>query len=171
MADKQKFISEMVNAIRQQSSFGGLFPSVMIAQGALESGWGESGLSKKYNNYFGVKASASKFSDAWDPAKDQSVNVRTSEYLNGGWNNNYQDNFRVYRSMADSLQDRNALITRAPRYAAALKAATPDEQIRAMWQAGYATDPGYVEKIISIINTNGLRQYDSLKPEGVKKNA
>lgn len=168
MADKQKFIQAMVEAIGQQPDFHGLFPSVMIAQGALESGWGESGLARNYNNYFGVKASSTKFSDAWDPKKDQSVNVKTSEYLDGGWNNDYRDNFRVYRSMADSLRDRNAMLSRAPRYAAALKAATPDEQARLMWEAGYATDPDYVGKIVSIINANGLRQYD--KVWSVKKN-
>ena len=65
MADKQEFIRQMEEAIRQQPDFHGLFPSVMIAQAALESGWGESGLSKKYNNYFGVKASAVRFSSAY----------------------------------------------------------------------------------------------------------
>ncbi len=158
--DQARFISTMTDAIYSQKDLFGLFPSVIIAQGALESGWGLSGLSQKYNNYFGVKASASKFSDAWDPARSKSVNVTTSEFLDGAWNNSYRDNFRVYDSVADSILDHNALIAKAPRYKAALSAATPDDQIREIWQAGYATDPDYVGKVLSIINRYGLRQYD-----------
>lgn len=132
----------------------GLFPSVIIAQAALESNWGKSTLAAKYNNLFGVKVGSS-----W---KGKSVNMNTREVLSGK-DVVVSSNFRVYPSVQDSILDRNRLITGLSRYGAALSAATPEDQIRAIQAGGYATSPNYADTIISIINQNSLKDWDALK--------
>lgn len=132
----------------------GLFPSVIIAQAALESNWGKSTLAAKYNNYFGIKAGSS-----W---KGKSVNMTTREVIDGA-SVTQQSNFRVYTTVLDSILDRNRLITGLARYKSALSAATPEDQIRAIQAGGYATSPNYADTVISIINQNNLKDWDQLK--------
>lgn len=157
-SDKQFFILQMRKAVEAQPSLYGLFPSVIIAQAALESGWGTSRLSAEYNNYFGVKASPTQYSSAWNPQTSPTVNLATEEYDNGY--NPTVATWRVYSSPADSLRDRNALLATNPRYSSALKATTPQQQVEAMKVGGYATDPDYVQKVMNTIASNNLTQYD-----------
>lgn len=162
-AEQQAFIDKMLKAIKKQRTLYGLFPSVIIAQAALESGWGKSKLSNPYNNFFGIKASATQYSDAWNPRTGRTVNLNTLEYDNGY--NSQVATWRVYNSAADSVKDRNALVANNSRYAAALKAATPRQQIAALKAGGYATEPNYVERVMSIVNSNSLTDYDTPEPE------
>ena len=162
-AEQAAFIEKMIAAIKAQPTLYGLYPSVIIAQAALESGWGKSELSK-YNNLFGVKASATQYSDAWVPNSSRTVNLRTKEYDNGY--NSQVATWRVYDSIADSITDRNALVATNPHYSAALKVATPEQQIQALKDGGYATEPDYVRRILSVINSNNLEQYDTITPQG-----
>lgn len=159
-AEKSAFVSRIWEAVQAQPSLYGLFPSVIIAQAALESGWGTSRLSAEYNNYFGVKASPTQYSSAWNPQTSPTVNLATEEYDNGY--NPTVATWRAYSSPADSLRDRNALLATNPRYSSALKATTPQQQVEAMKAGGYATDPDYVSKIMATINSNDLTKYDKL---------
>lgn len=130
------------------------FASVMIAQAILESGDGNSTLTKRANNLFGIKAIG-----GW---KGATLNMRTGEVRNGtrvmeSWA------FRAYGNIEDSMRDRNRFLIDNSRYrkAGVLDAKTPEEQCRALQRAGYATDPQYANKLISIINGSGrLKQYD-----------
>ena len=54
---KAAFITRMAATLAGMDDIGGFFRSVIIAQAAIESNWGRSSLSAKYNNYFGIKAS------------------------------------------------------------------------------------------------------------------
>lgn len=159
-AQKSEFIDRAWKAVQSQPSLGGLFPSVIIAQAALESAWGQSRLAADYNNYFGVKASSTQYSPAWNPKTSPSVNLDTLEYSNGY--NTENATWRVYKSLADSMRDRNALVSTNPRYASALVADSPRKQVEAMKSGGYATDPKYVDKIMATIQSNNLTQYDSM---------
>lgn len=134
-----------------------LFPSVKLAQAALESGWGKSIIG---NNMFGIKASGS-YSPYWH---GESVTAGTSEWQNGGYVSQ-SSAFRKYATIGDSIKDHSYFLQHNKRYANAgvFTATTPDEQARALQQAGYATDPYYANKLINIINTYGLRQYDKKK--------
>lgn len=134
-----------------------LFPSVKLAQAALESGWG------KYtagNNMFGIKADGAQ-SPYWH---GEYVASRTSEYQGSGYVST-TSKFRKYATIADSIRDHTWFLLKNRRYSSAgvFTAQTPEEQARALQKAGYATDPGYADKLISIINRYNLKQYDKKK--------
>ena len=149
-AMKKAFIARMLFAIAEIEDMGGFFSSVLIAQAALESNWGRSALSAKYNNYFGIKAGKS-----W---KGKSVNLKTGEVFNGK-NVTINSNFRVYDNLVASIRDRNRLL-RTARYATVEPATTPRAQAEAIKASGYCTATNYVESIMETIAANNLTQYD-----------
>lgn len=135
----------------------GLFPSVIIAQAGLESGWGESSLAKTYNNHFGMKKGSGTNWGGWT---GQTVWLPTKEYI-GGKMQTVNREFRVYPSFQASIADHNGLFFKLSRYKDVLTAKTPYEQVVAIKNGGYATDPGYVNKLMNLINENNLTRFDS----------
>ncbi len=129
----------------------GLCASVTLAQAAAESGWGESGLSKKYFNYGGIK-------DAWD-WDGPVVRLNTREVL-AGKDVVIKDGFRVYKSLPDYYRGRLAFLRANPRYRALFAADDYISEARLFQTAGYATDPKYAATLISIVNTHELTKYD-----------
>jgi flagellum-specific peptidoglycan hydrolase FlgJ/murein DD-endopeptidase MepM/ murein hydrolase activator NlpD len=125
-----------------------ILPSITIAQAILESGWGKK---KIGNNVFGIKAGSN-----W---KGKTQTAVTQEYRNGNWVSETAT-FRDYDSIADSILDHAALVGTAPRYEAVRNAKDYKEAAHALQQAGYATDPKYAQKLINIIEQNGLAEYD-----------
>ncbi|WP_439234955.1 glycoside hydrolase family 73 protein [Lonepinella koalarum] len=130
-------------------------PEVIAAQWALESGWGSKVSGK--NNYWGIKAGNG------DPNNDeQGTVVWTHENINGD-NVNVQQKFRDYDSLEDAIKDR-ASFTAKPggRYdkAGYFTASSPAEAARALSKAGYATDPEYAQKLISIMRSGGVDPYN-----------
>lgn len=126
-----------------------VLPSVAIAQAALESAWGESGLAVKYNNLFGIKGNYggnSQIMETWE------------NY--GGVDYTIQDAFRVYPNWEASIKDYGVFLNVNSRYKYALGLTDYKQQITEIIAAGYATDPDYVSKIISIVEANGLVEYD-----------
>ena len=158
MTYKEQFINNMWNAI-QEVDLKGSFPSVVIAQGALESDWGRSSLSANYNNYFGIKAGSS-----WTGA---TVNKNTGEVFNGQ-NVTISSNFRVYGSIEESLKDRIKVLEKS--YPAALAATTPQEEIQAIKNGGWATAINYVSALTSTINANNLTEFDTKIQNVMKAN-
>ncbi|MDF9839086.1 MULTISPECIES: glucosaminidase domain-containing protein [unclassified Paenibacillus] len=132
--------------------------SLIIAQAALESGWGNSGLTVKANNLFGIKGSG--------PAG--SIAARTTEYLNG---NPVQVTaaFRAYIDWGESVADHSALIVGGVSWNRNLysKVIGVDGQTaaREIAAAGYASDPNYTAKLIQIMDTFDLYQYDEIKED------
>jgi len=145
---KEQYIAKMWEAIKE-TDIKGSFPSVIIAQGALESDWGRSSLAADYNNYFGIKAGSS-----WTGA---TVNKQTWEVFAAG-TMNIAANFRVYSSVEASLKDRIAVLEKS--YPSALAASAPMDEIQALKNGGYATATNYVSTVYSIIETNNLTEYD-----------
>lgn len=137
-----------------------IFPSVAIAQAALESGWGESGLTKTGKALFGIKANDAK-SPYWHGKVYTSGTV---EYVNGE-RVNITSGFRSYDSVGDSVRDYVHFLQSNKRYEnnGVFTATTPEDQAAALKRAGYATDPNYTQKIISIINQYNLKDFDSKK--------
>ena len=130
--------------------------SVTIAQAILESGWGGSELATRANNYFGIKCSAQA-----SPHQVGCVDRETWEHLNGN-DVTVTASFRRYVSMTDSFLDHGLFLTSRPRYAAAFEPGIgADEFARRIHAAGYATDPNYSNKLISLMTQYGLRQYDT----------
>lgn len=124
----------------------GVEPSVLIAQAALETGWGQRALPAAQgssHNLFNIKAGRS-----W---QGPTTTVQTLEY-NGAASSLERASFRVYASPAESFADYVALIRGAPRYQEALaNAAEPEAYLRELQAAGYATDPAYADKILAIL--------------------
>jgi flagellum-specific peptidoglycan hydrolase FlgJ len=130
-----------------------LFASLMIAQAILESNWGKSKLSSLHHNYFGIKASK-----GWQGAR---ATYKTTEYVKGQPTQLPQD-FRSYPSLVAGFADRVKFLQVNPRYTinGVFTATTPEGQAKAFLKAGYATDPAYPQKLISIMNAHNLKQYD-----------
>lgn len=136
------------------STYGSkLFPSVVLAQGILESGNGNSKLARDYKNHFGIKADSN-----W---RGKIVRLDTGEVFNGK-NVVINDSFRVYNNSTSSFVDRNKFLLENPRYkkAGVFNVKTPEDQARKLQSAGYATDPNYANKIINIINKYNLKSID-----------
>lgn len=112
---------------------------VTLAQAALESGWGKSAVG---NMFFGIKADKS-----WTGAKQL---LWTTEYINGAYQK-IQDWFRAYASPLESFADHAAFLRRNSRYAPAFRTTDPYAFAKAVAQAGYATDPGYYEKVANLM--------------------
>lgn len=151
--DTAAFIAQCVEPAKASQRRYGVPASVTIAQAILESGWGRSELATKANNYFGIKCSAQA-----SPHQIGCVNKDTWEHLNGN-DVTVTASFRRYVSMTDSFLD-HGLFLQKPRYAHAMAATDPDEFARRIHAAGYATDPGYANKLISLMDQYGLRKHD-----------
>lgn len=141
------FVSSMRDAARQASQESGVPEKLMLSQAALESGWGKREIrgedgANSYN-LFGIKATP-----GW---KGKVVNIMTTEYVDGEPRKMKQP-FRAYSSYAESFADYARLISKADRYSDVMTAPTAEEAARRVQQAGYATDPNYAEKLISIMS-------------------
>lgn len=150
---KDAFIALVAPVIRRVRQEGGaLLPSVSIAQSWLETG----GNVPSWNNLGGYKVGGGKPTPYWDGS---SVNTATREVY-GGVTVNTTANWRAYKSIYDFYKDQNLLFGN-PRYARVRTARTPQEQAGALQESGYATDPQYADKLVSIIGINGLTKYDA----------
>ena len=107
---------------------------------------------------FGIKAAGSH-TPFWH---GDYVSSRTSEYQNGGYVSQ-TSKFRKYATIGDSVKDHTYFLQQYSRYKTVFEAKTPEEQAKALQAAGYATDPNYSGKLISIINTYNLKQFDEKK--------
>lgn len=146
---RQAYIEDTEKLATRVARKHGLFPSVMMAQSILESNWGRSELSQEYNNYFGIKA----------VKKDQGVVFETEEYVEGQ-SGRYMENFKKYSSKKESFEHYAKLLTTAKRYEKVKTAKDYKEAAKYIKEGGYATDPSYAEKIISVIEKYGLDKYD-----------
>ncbi|RVU55682.1 glycoside hydrolase family 73 protein [Anaerosphaera multitolerans] len=126
-----------------------LFPSVTLAQSALESNFGRSELSTEYKNYFGIKSNSG----------ENAVGLNTSEYIDGE-EVTLKENFRRYNTKEESFNDYAKLITEAGRYESVRRAKNYEEAAVALYESGYATDPNYSQKIIDLIEEYNLHELD-----------
>lgn len=113
----------------------------LIAQSALETGWGST---IKGNMYFGIKAGAN-----WTGKKQL---LWTHEYIDGVYTK-IQAWFRAYDNATESFMDYAQFMMSNPRYATAIQQTDSTNYINEVAKAGYATDPSYAEKIIEIIQS------------------
>lgn len=143
----EAFVRGVWNHAQNASRQLGVAPEVLIAQAALETGWGKSvprfADGRSSHNLFGIKADS-----GW--SGERVVNS-TLEY-EGGLPVLRRDGFRAYPSYAESFTDYVRFLRDNPRYSEALKMRGDSAAyLRALQRAGYATDPGYAEKILSIL--------------------
>jgi len=148
---KAGFVQSIWPYAKQLSSLIGLDPKILIAQAALETGWGQfiakntDGSSS--NNLFNIKAKND----------DQSVKIKTTEYITDT-PVKMMASFKTYPSLEHSFNDYLSLI-KGERYKEALaNTHDPERYVDALHQAGYATDPNYARKILSIYHGDELQQ-------------
>ncbi|ATZ95028.1 MULTISPECIES: flagellar assembly peptidoglycan hydrolase FlgJ [Dickeya] len=140
------FISRLSTPAMLVSQQSGIPHHLIMAQAALESGWGQREIptadGRRSHNIFGIKAGSS-----WDGPVTE---VTTTEYEQG-IAKKVKAAFRVYGSYLEALNDYAKLLTQNPRYAGVSAAATAEQAAVALQQAGYATDPAYAKKLVSMI--------------------
>lgn len=153
-----KITQDMIDgAIKAQEKYG-VPASITLGQIILESSGsnpgGLSGLAYKAKNLFGIKAGVS-----WT---GKTYSAQTGEYGSGGAYTTTAA-FRAYDSFAESIDDHGKLLSTS-RYQKYVKGVTDYKAYaKGIKAAGYATDPNYASKLISIIESNGFQKYDSSK--------
>jgi len=130
----------------------GIPASITIAQGCLESENGNSDLSQRSNNHFGIKCKSD-----WKGGREYKDDDEKNEC------------FRKYRTVYDSYIDHTDYLMQTPRYAYLFKISHKDYNAWAngLRAAGYATDPNYAARLIKIIEDEGLQSLDNIPPEGL----
>ncbi len=120
--------------------------SITLAQGLLESGAGLSKLALESNNHFGIKCGL-----GW---KGRSVRANDDAP---------NECFRAYRKVEDSYQDHSLFLVGNQRYSSLFSLKKTDYKgwAKGLKKAGYATDPSYANKLITIIETYDLYKYDT----------
>lgn len=150
---KRLFIKQIAPEAQAMQEKYHVRASITMAQAILESDWGASRLAADYHNLFGIKGTG-----------PNSRVLTTKEYVNGRWIQ-IRGRFKVYDSWAASIADHTALMlngtaTNKQNYQSVIDAPTYRQAAIALQRAGYATDPDYAAKLIGVIKTYQLDQYD-----------
>ncbi len=150
----EAFLGQLWPAAEAAAAELNLAPEALLAQAALETGWGRHVMQHRSgdssHNLFGIKADG-----RWQGDK---VHVSTLEYRNGVALKTRAD-FRAYDSFEESFADYVDFVQRNPRYRDALaKTGDPQAYFSALQQAGYATDPAYAEKIQRILDSEPIQR-------------
>ncbi|MET0126238.1 MAG: flagellar assembly peptidoglycan hydrolase FlgJ [Pseudomonas caspiana] len=144
--NSDEFMATMLPLAKDAAARIGVDPAILVAQAALETGWGKSIMRQQdgssSHNLFGIKATGS-----WNGAQARAI---TSEFRDGKMVKETAD-FRSYDSFADSFHDLVSLLQNNNRYKEVVNSAdNPEQFVKELQKAGYATDPDYASKISQI---------------------
>lgn len=149
-----QFVESVLPLAKKAAGLLGLDPKILIAQAALETGWGrfitQDEKGNNSNNLFNIKATGAN--------GEQAVTVKTTEYIA---NTPIKTNalFKKYDTLEQSFQDYVSLIKGSGRYQEALaQTSSPASFISALHKAGFATDPNYSEKVMNVYDSKELQQ-------------
>ena len=147
------FVQQVLPTIRQAAAAVGVNPLGMLAQAALETGWGQrmprTADGNSSLNLFGVKAGSD-----WSGARAVADTVEIS----GGVAKQTRTAFRAYGSIEESVGDFARLLTSSPRYREAVAAGSNAQAyVQSIAKAGYATDPQYANKLNEVLNSGTLQ--------------
>lgn len=156
-----EFVNTMLPMAKEAAERIGVDPRYLVAQAALETGWGKSVMraqdGSSSHNLFGIKASSN-----W---QGNSARAITSEFRNGAMVKETAE-FRSYDSYKDSFHDLVTLLQTNNRYQDVVKSAdNPEQFVRELQKAGYATDPDYASKISQIAKQ--MTSYQNYAAAGV----
>ncbi|TMN93874.1 flagellar assembly peptidoglycan hydrolase FlgJ [Pseudoalteromonas phenolica] len=160
----ESFISSMWEHAKTAAQKIGLNPAVMIAQAALETGWGKHVIPKQDGgssfNLFNIKADRS-----WQGEHAKKMTLEFEQ----GLPVKKQANFRAYDSIKESINDYVDFLQSNPRYSKALNNVDkPEQYLDDLQKAGYATDPNYAQKIKNVLQRGEFKQMlTSLVRQGV----
>ena len=152
-ADYQAYIDKYKDIAIEEMAEYRIPASITLAQGLLESGAGTSYLSRCGNNHFGIK------SHGWSG--------RTILHDD----DKRQESFRAYDSVRESYQDHSRFLANRERYQRlfSLKITDYVGWANGLKACGYATNPNYAKRLISIIETYKLYEYDRMRPSHKKE--
>jgi len=145
-SSQDEFVATMLPMAKAAAARIGVDPKYLVAQAALETGWGKSVMraedGSSSHNLFGIKAGQS-----WQGGQARAI---TSEFRDGAMVKETAQ-FRSYASYQDSFHDLVTLLQSNDRYKEVVKSAdNPEQFVRELQKAGYATDPHYASKISNI---------------------
>ncbi len=148
-----EFVSAVLPTIRRVAVSLGVNPLGLLAQAALETGWGKrmarTADGSPSLNMFGIKAG-----EGWNGARAVADTVEFS----GGVATQRRSVFRAYGSIEESVSDFANLLSSSPRYREAVAAGTNAQAyVQSIAKSGYATDPDYGNKLNRILNSSTLR--------------
>ncbi|MBX4139118.1 flagellar assembly peptidoglycan hydrolase FlgJ [Pseudomonas sp. S5F11] len=155
-SSQDEFVATMLPMAEAAAKRIGIDPKYLVAQAALETGWGKSVMraedGSSSHNLFGIKAGKS-----WQGGQARAI---TSEFRDGAMVKETAQ-FRSYDSYQDSFHDLVTLLQSNDRYKEVVKSAdNPERFVRELQKAGYATDPNYANKISQIANSmNSYQNY------------
>ncbi len=152
---REQYVSMYKDKAIDEMKRSGIPASITLAQGILESDCGNSYLAVNANNHFGIKCA-------------------------GGWtgatayhdDDQKQECFRSYNSAEESYDDHTDFLVSKPRYASLFQLNSTDYKgwAEGLSKCGYATDPNYPERLITIIEQLNLAQYDSDEYTDIQRN-
>lgn len=148
---QKTFINNLGNAAKKTYSKYKILPSMTVAQAILESSWGQSTLSKKYYNFFGMKAGSNY--------NGETVTLQTTEEINGKLVK-VNGTFRAYHSFDEGIEGYYKFITGYSRYSNLIGETNYKEACRKIREDGWATDSKYTTKLINLIEQYDLTQFD-----------
>lgn len=146
------FVEYMMPIAKRVAEKYGLNPLAIVAQSALETGWGKHLMKKGKdlaNNFFGIKASSKTVN---------ATNADSYEYVNGK-KVLINSKFRAYDNVEQSVEDYAKLISGNARYDKVKTATSADVYFEELQKAGYATDPNYARKLKQIANNPVFDKY------------
>ena len=145
-AGRKHFADSLRQHAERAAAKLGTSAEILIAQAALETGWGKHVMpvpgGGSSHNLFSIKA---------DPSWDGNTVTRSTLEFMEGRPVRINAGFRSYEDIGHAFDDYAEFIASNPRYQRALeKAADPRAYVRELQRAGYATDPDYARKILQI---------------------
>ena len=143
----REFINNFKGIAQEHQTKYGIPASITLAQGALESGWGNSYLSSSGNNYFGIKC------HSWSGAKIYADDDAKGEC------------FRKYNTPEESFEDHALFLKQNGRYKSLFKTKDYLEWAYGLQAAGYATSKSYATSLINLIETYNLNEWDEQQPD------
>lgn len=168
---RAEFIESIANDVIVDMQNSGILASVTIAQAILESASGTSSLTTGYNNYYGITAPSSCDPPRLNTTTPTVVKSGTGEnrckgnaFWNGDvvWHCNPQGEdcqwYRIYDSFSNSTHDHSRLLSSSLYNCQGI--GNPFDQLTCIKSGNYATDPNYVSKLIKLIDSHNLTQYD-----------
>lgn len=158
----QEFVDNLLPIAEVVAKELGVDPKVLLAQAALETGWGKHMVrganGENSYNLFNIKTGSSWQGDY--------KTANTLEFTNGAMHREVAK-FRAYDSYESSFKDYMQFLQNSPRYQEALaSAADPEKYVQLLQKAGYATDPKYAAKISTIFNSHVFNNSDKTPNEG-----
>ena len=153
---REEFIRKIKDDVMKDAKISKILPSLTIAQAILESNNGNSGLAVKGKALFGIKANSS-----WKGK----VYVSDTKEVYSGVQYTVKASFRAYNNWAESISDHTKLLISLKRYSNIIGEKNYVQACKKIQQDGYATDPYYASKLINIIESNQLFNYDDYEED------